>query len=87
VATGRSDFDNQVNNSLAFPGVFRGALDAQASEINEEMKLAASHAIKDTIETPRKERIVPETLDRSLATKVAEAVEKAARDMDADEDE
>ena len=79
VATGRSDFDNQVNNSLAFPGVFRGALDAQASEINEEMKLAASHAIKHTIDTPRKDRIVPETLDRSLAAKVAEAVEQAAR--------
>nr|EGQ40552.1 MAG: malic enzyme [Candidatus Nanosalinarum sp. J07AB56] len=80
IATGRSDFDNQVNNSLAFPGIFRGVLDAQASEVNEEIKLAASQAIRDTIEEPRKDRIVPETLDRSLATEVAEAVRTAARE-------
>ncbi|MFB6213929.1 MAG: NADP-dependent malic enzyme [Candidatus Nanohaloarchaea archaeon] len=78
-ATGRSDFDNQVNNSLAFPGVFRGALDARASEINEEMKKAASRAIAEAVE-PEKDRIVPETLDRSLAMAVAEAVEEAARE-------
>jgi len=77
VATGRSDFDNQVNNSLAFPGVFRGALDARADQINEDMKLAASKAIEDFIE-PRKDRIVPETLDRALADEIAENVKEAA---------
>ena len=78
VATGRSDFDNQVNNSLAFPGVFRGAIDARASDINEEMKLAASDVIMNFIE-PEKNRIVPETLDKELAMKIAEKVEEAAR--------
>lgn len=77
-ATGRSDFDNQVNNSLAFPGVFRGALDVKASEINEEMKIAASEAIRNFIE-PEKDKIVPETLDKDLAMKIAEKVKKAAR--------
>ncbi len=78
-ATGRSDFDNQVNNSLAFPGVFRGALDARATDINEEMKLAASEAIKNFVESER-DKIVPETLDRELAMDVAEKVEEAARE-------
>lgn len=78
-ATGRSDFDNQVNNSLAFPGVFRGALDARATEINEEMKIAASEAIRDFIE-PEKDKIVPETLDKELAMDIAEHVERAARE-------
>ncbi|MFB6245499.1 MAG: NADP-dependent malic enzyme [Candidatus Nanohaloarchaea archaeon] len=77
VATGRSDFDNQVNNSLAFPGVFRGALDAEAMEINEEMKRAASDAIRGFIE-PEKDRIVPETLEKDLAMEIAEKVEQAA---------
>lgn len=77
VATGRSDFDNQVNNSLAFPGIFRGALDAGAKEINEEMKQAASEAIRNFIE-PEEDSIVPETLDRELAMTIAESVEEAA---------
>jgi malate dehydrogenase (oxaloacetate-decarboxylating) len=80
-ATGRSDFNNQVNNSLAFPGVFRGALDVRASEINEQMKIAASEAIKDFIE-PEKESIVPETLDRELAMEIAERVREAARETE-----
>jgi malate dehydrogenase (oxaloacetate-decarboxylating) len=78
-ATGRSDFDNQVNNSLAFPGVFRGALDVQASEINEEMKIAASKAIKNFVD-PEKDKIVPETLDKTLAMEIAEKVTEAARE-------
>ncbi|MFB6114677.1 MAG: NADP-dependent malic enzyme [Candidatus Nanohalobium sp.] len=78
-ATGRSDFQNQVNNSLAFPGVFRGALDVKASEINEEMKKAASEAISTFIE-PEKEKIVPETLDKELAMEIAEKVAEAARE-------
>lgn len=77
-ATGRSDFENQVNNSLAFPGIFRGALDCQASDINHEMKKAASKAIKEFID-PEKDRIVPDTLDKTLAMEIAEKVEEAAR--------
>ncbi len=78
-ATGRSDFDNQVNNSLAFPGIFRGALDVKASEINEEMKIAASEAIRDFIE-PEKDQIVPGTLDRELAREIADRVREAAEE-------
>jgi malate dehydrogenase (oxaloacetate-decarboxylating) len=74
-ATGRSDFDNQVNNSLAFPGIFRGLLNAQASEVTEEMKIAASDAIRHFIE-PRKDKIVPETLDKELAMEIADRVEQ-----------
>jgi malate dehydrogenase (oxaloacetate-decarboxylating) len=77
-ATGRSDFENQVNNSLAFPGVFRGALDVRASEINEAMKEAASDAIREFIE-PEKDKIVPETLDKELAMEIADRVKEAAR--------
>ncbi len=77
-ATGRSDFENQVNNSLAFPGVFRGALDVQASEINEEMKIAASEAIREFVD-PEVEKIVPETLDKELAMEIAERVQEAAK--------
>lgn len=77
-ATGRSDFENQVNNSLAFPGVFRGALNCRASKINEEMKLAASNAVKNFVK-PSKSRIVPETLDRELAESIASEVERAAK--------
>ncbi len=79
VATGRSDFPNQVNNSLAFPGIFRGAIDAKATEINEEMKKAASKAISNNVK-PGKNSIVPETLDKELAMKIASEVEKAAQE-------
>lgn len=77
-ATGRSDFDNQVNNSLVFPGLFRGVLDVQASEINEEMKIAASEAIAE-FKKPEKDSVVPETLDKKLAMEIAEKVKEAAR--------
>ena len=77
VGTGRSDFPNQINNSLAFPGVFRGALDAKATTINNEMKLAAANALANSI-TPVKDRILPYTLDKLVVPKVAEAVKKAA---------
>ncbi len=83
-ATGRSDFDNQVNNSLAFPGVFRGALDARASEVNEEMKIAASEAIAEFKE-PEKDSIVPETLDKQLAMEIAERVKEAAIETGVDQ--
>ena len=81
VGTGRSDFPNQVNNVLAFPGIFRGALDVRAKEINEEMKIAAAHAIANSIkeEDLNTENILPKAFDRSVATNVAEAVKEAAR--------
>lgn len=82
IGTGRSDFPNQINNVLAFPGIFRGALDVRASDINDEMKIAAAHAIADFI--PESELsadyIIPSALDKSVAKAVAEAVAKAARD-------
>lgn len=77
VGTGRSDFPNQINNSLAFPGVFRGALDAKATAINNEMKLAAAYALAGCTE-PTKDSILPYTLDKKVVPKVAEAVRKAA---------
>jgi malate dehydrogenase (oxaloacetate-decarboxylating) len=77
VGTGRSDFPNQINNSLAFPGVFRGALEARATAINNEMKIAAAHALANCI-APAKDRILPYTLDKFVVPKVAEAVKNAA---------
>ena len=75
VATGRSDLPNQINNVLAFPGVFRGAIDAGATSITEGMKLAAAGAIADVVaEDLRPDHIVPSPLDRRVATAVAEAV-------------
>lgn len=74
VGTGRSDFPNQVNNVLAFPGIFRGALDARASRITEPMKIAAAHALADVIRDPTPDRILPSPLDRTVAHCVAEAV-------------
>jgi malate dehydrogenase (oxaloacetate-decarboxylating) len=82
VGTGRSDFPNQINNSLAFPGVFRGALDSKAIMINNEMKIAAAHALANCI-TPSKENILPYTLDKRVVTKVAEAVKNTAIETDA----
>jgi malate dehydrogenase (oxaloacetate-decarboxylating) len=78
VATGRSDFPNQVNNVLGFPGIFRGALDVRASDINEAMKVAASKAIADLVEDPSERCIIPSPLDRRVVPKVAEAVARAA---------
>jgi malate dehydrogenase (oxaloacetate-decarboxylating) len=81
VGTGRSDFANQINNVLAFPGIFRGALDVRASDINDEMKIAASKAIADYIPeselTPQ--YIIPSALDRNVAQAVAKAVAEAAK--------
>ncbi|WP_429843774.1 NAD(P)-dependent malic enzyme [Brevibacillus sp. FIR094] len=80
IGTGRSDFPNQVNNVLAFPGIFRGALDVRATEINEEMKLAAVYAIADLI-TPEEltaDKVIPSAFDPRVAPNVAAAVAKAA---------
>ena len=80
VGTGRSDFPNQINNLLAFPGIFRGTFDAEAKQITEEMKIAASRAIADYIPESRltPENIIPSALDKNVAIRVAQAVQKAA---------
>ena len=81
VATGRSDFPNQVNNVLAFPGIFRGALDVRASDINDEMKLAAAFAIADLVDADKlnPEYIIPDAFDPRVGKAVAAAVSEAAR--------
>jgi malate dehydrogenase (oxaloacetate-decarboxylating) len=82
VATGRSDYPNQINNVLCFPGVFRGALDAQATLITEEMKLAAAHAIADVIPEAElsEDYIIPSVFNRDVVEAVASAVAQEARD-------
>ncbi|WP_139906103.1 NAD(P)-dependent malic enzyme [Clostridium thermarum] len=81
IGTGRSDFPNQINNVLAFPGIFRGALDVRAKDINEEMKVAAAYAIADSIPTEylSEENIIPRAFDKDVQMKVAKAVSEAAR--------
>lgn len=85
VATGRSDYPNQVNNVLAFPGIFRGAFDVRAREINNEMKIAAAEALADLIadEELRPDYIIPEAFDPRVGEAVARAVADAARDTGA----
>ncbi|MDN5920226.1 MAG: NAD-dependent malic enzyme, partial [Pseudonocardia sp.] len=78
VATGRSDYPNQINNVLAFPGVFRGLLDAQAHDITDEMMLAASAAIAGVVAEPNPSFIVPSVFDTTVAPAVAEALRTAA---------
>ncbi|MDH3302287.1 MAG: NAD-dependent malic enzyme [Acidimicrobiia bacterium] len=80
MATGRSDYPNQINNVLAFPGIFRGALDVAASDITENMKLAAAAAIADSVgpDELAADHIVPSVFDKSVPVRVAEAVSKAA---------
>jgi malate dehydrogenase (oxaloacetate-decarboxylating) len=79
MATGRSDFPNQVNNLLAFPGIFRGSLDCRAMRITENMKLAAAHAIADIVGDERSpEYIVPSVFDHRVIEAVAKAVSSAA---------
>jgi malate dehydrogenase (oxaloacetate-decarboxylating) len=78
VGTGRSDFPNQINNVLAFPGIFRGALDARATRITDEMKIAAAHAIADYVPRPQRDRILPNILDKDVTKAVAKAVAGAA---------
>jgi malate dehydrogenase (oxaloacetate-decarboxylating) len=82
IATGRSDFPNQINNVLCFPGVFRGALDVHAREIDEGMKVAAAHAIANVIPEERldEEYVIPSVFDEEVAMRVATAVAQAARD-------
>ena len=81
VGTGRSDFPNQINNVLAFPGIFRGALDVRASDINDEMKIAAAKAIASFVTDDKlsPDYIIPSALDRNVGKAVAKAVAEAAR--------
>lgn len=81
VGTGRSDFANQINNVLAFPGIFRGALDVRAKDINDEMKVAAAYAIAGLIEEKdlKPEYIIPDPFDKRVVEEVAKAVAEAAR--------
>ena len=82
MGTGRSDFANQINNVLAFPGIFRGALDVRASDINDEMKIAAARAIAGVItdDELKPEYIIPDAFDDRILSSVSQAVAKAARD-------
>lgn len=82
IATGRSDFPNQINNVLAFPGIFRGVFDCRAREINEEMKIAAAHALADLIPDDKlsADYIIPAAFDPAVGPAVAKAVAQAARD-------
>ena len=81
VGTGRSDFPNQINNVLAFPGIFRGALDVRAKDINDEMKVAAAYAIAGLVEEDKlsPDYIIPNAFDKRVSKAVAEAVAEAAR--------
>jgi malate dehydrogenase (oxaloacetate-decarboxylating) len=74
VATGRSDYPNQINNVLVFPGIFRGALDGRAKQITPTMKLAAAYALAEFVENPTKDRIIPSSFEEGVAGKVANAV-------------
>jgi malate dehydrogenase (oxaloacetate-decarboxylating) len=82
IATGRSDYPNQINNVLCFPGIFRGALDVRAREIDEGMKLAAAHAMADVIpeEELVEDYIIPSVFDERVAPAVAEAVSEKAKE-------
>lgn len=79
VGTGRSDFPNQVNNVLAFPGIFRGAIDAGAKRITRLMKITAAYALANAVDHPTVDKIIPEVLEKSVAIKVAKSVQEAAR--------
>ena len=78
VGTGRSDFPNQVNNALAFPGIFRGALDAKATRITSEMKMAAIKAIANSVKNTTRDKILPSVLDKKVHLAVAKAVKEMA---------
>jgi malate dehydrogenase (oxaloacetate-decarboxylating) len=78
VGTGRGEYPNQINYALAFPGIFRGALDVHATRISDEMKVAAAHALADYVTHPVKNRILPPVLDRNVVKAVARAVSAAA---------
>jgi malate dehydrogenase (oxaloacetate-decarboxylating) len=78
VGTGRNDYPNQINYALAFPGIFRGALDVHATRISDEMKVAAAHALADFVKRPHRDRILPQVLNRKVTKSVAQAASAAA---------
>jgi malate dehydrogenase (oxaloacetate-decarboxylating) len=78
VGTGRNEYPNQINYALAFPGIFRGALDVCATRISDEMKVAAAHALAGFVRRPQKERILPQILNRRVVKTIAQAVSAAA---------
>ena len=78
IGTGRPEYPNQINYALAFPGIFRGALDVHATRISDEMKVAAAHALAGYVKHPHKNRILPKILDRDVVSAVASAVSAAA---------
>lgn len=79
IATGRSDYPNQINNVLAFPGIFRGLLDSRARYVTDAMKVAAAHALAALVKKPTPEKIIPGVFDKDVAKIVAEAVKKAGK--------
>ena len=81
VATGRSDYPNQVNNVLVFPGIFRGALDARATRITDDMKIASIFALANYVKKPSAEFIVPSPLDKGVARVVAEATRQSCKNL------
>ena len=80
MGTGRSDFPNQVNNVLVFPGIFKGALDSGAPRISETMKIVAAHSLAGAVANPTVGQILPPALDRSVSPLIADAVSQAARE-------
>jgi malate dehydrogenase (oxaloacetate-decarboxylating) len=74
IATGRSDFPNQVNNSLAFPGIFRGALNNRVTKITDEHKLAAAHVIASLVPSPQADKIIPSPLTPGLVDAIADVI-------------
>jgi malate dehydrogenase (oxaloacetate-decarboxylating) len=78
VGTGRNEYPNQINYALAFPGIFRGALDVHATRISDEMKVAAAHALAGFVKRPQKDRILPQVLNRRVVKAIARAVSEAA---------
>ncbi|MBX4181613.1 NAD-dependent malic enzyme, partial [Candidatus Parcubacteria bacterium] len=78
VASGRSDFPNQVNNVLVYPGIFKGAIEARAKNITNEMKLAAAIALAKVVKNPSAERIIPDVFDTGVVKAVSNAVKKIA---------
>lgn len=78
MATGRSDYPNQINNVLAFPGIFKGALESGKKKITDEMKLAVAKTLADYVKDPTADNVIPHALDKNVANAVAEAVKASA---------
>ncbi|MDP3874897.1 MAG: malic enzyme-like NAD(P)-binding protein, partial [bacterium] len=79
VASGRSDFPNQINNVLVYPGIFKGAIESRTSKITEEMKIAAAKALADVVKRPTAEKIIPDIFNKKVVLAVSNAVKKLAK--------